>query len=130
MLKSLPFGADIVGPGVCKFTFRLLTQVRDPNYIKIDSGERHVFEVTRQDGSKAHLRFHKNGNFDKPENFDRAAIGIGVEEPDGHGARLKLERAITYADIVGSAGPGDKTLPLGRNEAAMALESLLHATHD
>ena len=58
VLKSLPLGAEVVGPGVCKFTFRLLTQVRDHNYIKIDSGERHVFEVTRRDGSKAHLHFH------------------------------------------------------------------------
>ena len=45
MLKSLPTGASTVGPGVCKFTFRLLSDVVDHNYIKLDSGHRHVFEV-------------------------------------------------------------------------------------
>ena len=65
-LKSLPAGADMVGTGVCKFTFRLLSDVRDPDYIKVDSGERHVFEVTRTDGSAAHLHFNKNGKCDKP----------------------------------------------------------------
>ena len=34
VLKSLPTGADVVGTGVCKFTFRLLRDTRDPNYIK------------------------------------------------------------------------------------------------
>ena len=67
MLKSLPTGADIVGTGVCKFTFRLLRDVRDPHYIKVDSGERHVFEVTRTDGSAVHLRLHNKGDCDKPE---------------------------------------------------------------
>ena len=129
VLKSLPVGAEVVGPGVCKFTFRLLTQVRDHNYIKFDSGERRVFEVTRRDGSKAHLHFHKSGKCDPPEIFNRAAVDLGAEEPEQNRARLKLERPITYADIVKSPGAGDKTLPLGRNEAMMALECLLHATH-
>ena len=59
VLKSLPTGGDIVGAGVCKFTFRLLSDVRDPNYIKHDSGERHVFEVTRADGSFVHVHLMK-----------------------------------------------------------------------
>ena len=42
---------------------------------------------------------------------------------------MKLERPLTYADIVKPPGAGDKTLLLGRNEAKTALESLLHATH-
>ena len=83
VLKSLPLGAEVVGPGVCKFTFRLLTQVRDHNYIKFDSGERHVFEVTRRDGSKAHLHFHKSGKCDRPEIFNRAAVDLGADEPEG-----------------------------------------------
>ena len=49
-LKSLPTGAVVFGTGVCKFIFRSLRDVRDPDYIKFDSGERHIFEVTRTDG--------------------------------------------------------------------------------
>ena len=41
---------------------------------------------------------------------------------------MELHRPATHADIVQSETPG-KNLPLGRNEAAMTLESLLHATH-
>ena len=59
VLKSLPTGADVIGTGVCKFVFCLLRDVRDHNYIKVESGERHVFEVTRTDGSAVHLHFHK-----------------------------------------------------------------------
>ena len=58
VLKSLPAGADVVGTGVCRLIFRLLRDVRNPNNIKLDSGERHVFEVTRTDGSAVHLHFH------------------------------------------------------------------------
>ena len=43
VLKSLSVGADIVGTGVSKLTFRLLSDVRDPNYITVDSGKRHAF---------------------------------------------------------------------------------------
>ena len=59
VLKSLPAGADVFGTGVCKLISRLLRDVRDPGYIKLGSGERHVFEVTRTDGSAVHLHFHK-----------------------------------------------------------------------
>ena len=60
MLKSLPAGAGIVGTGVCRFTLRWLSDVCDPNDIKVDSGERYVFEVPRTDGSVAHLDSYKN----------------------------------------------------------------------
>ena len=35
----------------------------------------------------------------------------------------------TFADFVHAKAPGSN-LPMGRNEEAMALESLLHVTHE
>jgi hypothetical protein len=107
----------------------LLRNVRDPNYIKVDSGERHVFEVTRTDGSAVHLHFHKNGKCDKPEFFETVPFEIDAGELNHGKARLELPCPTTFADIVHSEEPGIN-LPLGRNEAAMALQSLLHATHE
>ena len=60
--KSKP----LVGAGVVKFSFRLLQQVRDHNYIKIDSGERHIFEIVCADSERWQLHFHKNGSMDNP----------------------------------------------------------------
>ena len=56
----------IIGPGIAQVNFRLLEGVRDPNYAKLDSGERHVFEILRVDTSSVHLHYHKNGSFDEP----------------------------------------------------------------
>ena len=114
---------------MCKFVFRLLRDVRDPNYIKIDIGERHVFEITRTDGSAVHLHFHKSGKCDKPELFDTIPFDIGAGEPDRMKTRLTLPCPATFADIVHSKAPGGN-LPMGKNEAAMALESLLNVTHE
>ena len=43
--------------------------------------------------------------------------------------RMALACPATFADIVQSKAPGSN-LPMGRNEAAMALESLLHVTRE
>ena len=45
----------LAGEGIAKFRFRLLKGVQDPNYVSKDSGERHVFEILRVDGSAYHL---------------------------------------------------------------------------
>ena len=127
VLKSLPTGADIVGAGVCKFTFRLLSEVRDPNYIKKDSGERHVFEVTRADGSSVQLHYHKDGKCDKPKTFWKVPVEIGAAEPDRAKAKFEFATLVTFDDIVHSEAPGDNLL-LGRNESKMALEALLQVT--
>ena len=127
VLKSLPTGANTVGAGVCKFTFRLLPDVHDPNYIKKETNERHVFEVTRADGSSVHLHFHTNCKLDKPETFGRVPVEIGAAEPDRPKARLVFATPVSFDDIVHSETPGEN-LPLGRNEAALALESLLQGT--
>ena len=51
----------IVGPGITKFSFRLLPGVQDANYARDDSGEKHVPKVARADATVCHLHFHKNG---------------------------------------------------------------------
>ena len=47
LLKAMPEAnsTTLVGTGVVKFSFRLLQNVRDSNYFKTDSGERHIFEI-------------------------------------------------------------------------------------
>ena len=52
LLKAMPEAKSrlLVGAGVAKFSFRLLQTVCDHNYIKIDSGETHVFEIVCVDG--------------------------------------------------------------------------------
>ena len=59
LLKSMPCAQGLIGRGVVAFNFRLLTDVMDHNWVKCDSGERHVFEVVRADGSSVLLHFHK-----------------------------------------------------------------------
>ena len=68
LLKSLPEGTSktLVGTGVVKFSFRLLQNVRDHNYVKKDTSERHVFQITCADGVRWLLHFHKNGKMDTP----------------------------------------------------------------
>ena len=50
----------IIDPEITKFSCHLLRGVRDANYASLDSGERHVFEVARADGTLCHLHFHKD----------------------------------------------------------------------
>ena len=71
----------------------------DSNYRRLDSGERHVFEVDRVDGSRVQLQFHKNGSMDPPNVFE-ATPG----QPYNHGSRTRL---------------------IGKNEAHMAMVHLL-----
>ena len=56
----------IVGEGITSFTFRLIPNTRDANYKHVDSGERHVFEIHRTDGSVCHIHYHKKGDMDPP----------------------------------------------------------------
>ena len=101
VLKALsqPVQQLIVGPGITKFSFRLLQHEMDPNYRKQDSGQRHVFQVERVDGSMVQLHFHKRGSMDPPNVFD-AVPG----QPHNLGSRTPL---------------------IGKNEAHMAMVHLL-----
>ena len=64
---------DLIADGITSFQFLLLRNVKDQNYPKprtqtsvLDTGERHVFEITQCDGTKWHLHYHKNGTHDSP----------------------------------------------------------------
>ena len=67
-LRALPrlMQQLIIGNGIARVKIRLLEGVRDPNYAKMDSGGRHVFEILRVDTSAVHLHYHKNGSLDDP----------------------------------------------------------------
>jgi hypothetical protein len=66
VLRALPerTALAMIGPGIVTFKFRLLQGEPDHNYIKKDSGEKHVFEITTLDGFRWQLHFHKNGKQD------------------------------------------------------------------
>ena len=68
VLRALPENMQqlIIGHGIARVKFRLLQGVRDHNYAKKDTGERHVFEILRVDTSAVHLHYHKNGSLDDP----------------------------------------------------------------
>ena len=50
---------------IMEFNFRLLSQLRDSNWRRHDTGERHVFEMLMRNGDAWHLHFHKRGTCDK-----------------------------------------------------------------
>ena len=130
MLKSLPTGRMIIGCGVTALNFRLLPHVRDHNYMKIDSGEKHVFEIVRADASRVLLHFKKKGRCDPPEVIaapERNAP-IYASQSDHAGSLYRCRPAITHRDIASTREAGDRSAPLGRAEATIALESLLIAS--
>ena len=63
----------LIGPGIIKFSFKLLSGIIDTNYQHVDAGYRHVFEIERVDGSCFHLHFHKDGKCDTPVLINGAA---------------------------------------------------------
>jgi hypothetical protein len=126
MLKSLPTAPHIIGCGVTAFNFRLLPDVMDHNYTKIDSGERHVFEVVRADASRVLLHFHKNGKCDPPEILPAKGVAPSdAATSEQLGVTCTCQPALKFSDIMGTAAAGDKSAPLGRAETSMALQSLL-----
>ena len=70
VLRSLPTAPTLFVLAFASY-FPLARDVRDPHYIKVDRGERHVFEVTRTDGSAVHLHLKKRRNCDKSASFQR-----------------------------------------------------------
>ena len=121
VLKSLPTDVQeqIVRSGIARFSFRLLQGELDPNYRWVDSGESHVFEVVRVDGSRCHLHFHKNGRMDPLRQFPSP----GMIRTTDSGVSPPIVLPVYYAtDIFGSAM---ETHPIGRNEAHLACQQLL-----
>ena len=111
---------DLIGPGVTAFSFRLLEHVRDNNYVRHgDTGERHVFELVRSDGSFYHLHFHKNGHMDTP-------VKSGASPDIADMIRTGGAAQPAHAPQSGGASqPATQAYPLGKHEAHLALQRLL-----
>ena len=115
LLRALPESMQrlIIGDGIARVKFRLLEGVRDPNYAKKDSGERHVFEILRVDTSAVHLHYHKDGKLDDP------VVRGTIDLPQNANSGASQPTA-----------PSDEPSPsepiIGRKEAVMALSILLN----
>ena len=117
----------LVGTGVVKFSFRLLQNVLDHNYIKIDSGERHVFEIVSADGERWQLHFHKNGNMDPPVLIPPPSptpTAVLHSQPMNNAARE--EGPTWHLHDITDNFPQDNS-PVGRNEISMALATILRS---
>ena len=122
----------LVGPGIQKFSFRLLPGVMDSNYARIDAGYRHVFEIQRVDGSCYHLHYHKNGKCDPPSLFSGAhnqVPGSGASQP-ADAAPYQLHNIDYSGDgpvVRNTAEIQMDTPTIGRNETLMACTLILKA---
>ena len=134
VLKAMPESKSkaLVGAGIVKFSFRLLQGIRDHNYCKFDSGEKHVFEIECVDGVRWQLHFHKNGSVDNPF---RIAPPSSMQQAAQHGQSAcsaarpaqSSEKSFTWhlPNILEAAA--EYSEPLGRNEVSMALATILQS---
>ena len=116
VLRALPRNMQqlIIGNGIARVKFRLLEGIRDHNYAKVDSGERHVFEILRVDTSAVHLHYHRNGSLDDPVFFGPIAMPQNAHS----GAAQPTAPCIALS-------PSQPNI--GRREALLALTSVLNA---
>ena len=134
LLKAMPEGKSkpLVGAGVVKFSFRLLQNERDHNYFKIDSGERHVFEIMCVDGLRWQLHFHKNGSMDNPVQIPlRCSMPHPMlrdqfmNDPIGSAVRPAHEEiSVCHLEDIYSSTI-QESVPVGRAEVHMALTTIL-----
>ena len=121
--------SELIGDGITNFCFKLLRNVKDPNYPKpqdpSDTGERHVFECTNVNGNVWHLHYHNNGKYDTPYQipyrksiWDFAEWNVD-ENSDGFD---ECNITLSCADILNSY-PEHNT-PLGCKEFATALTKI------
>ena len=117
VLRALPENMQriIIGDGIARVKFRLLEGVRDANYAKMDSGERHVFEILRVDTSAVHLHYHKNGSLDDPVLLDPIVMPQNANSSASQ----------PTAPFIASPSPSQPRI--GRREAVLALTVLLTA---
>jgi len=98
----------------------------DHNWAKEDSGERHVFEITRVDGSAWQLHYHKNGQFDDPT-FIPASIATRTAQALPVSSSGVLQPAAAVDEILRE--PLAQGSRIGKSEAYVALTVLLDAHH-
>ena len=141
VLRALPRGMQLLltGPGITKFSFRLLRGQLDPNYRNKDSGERHVFEIQHADGARYHLHFHKNGSMDDPTLVSSEAYVGGATQPargatqPAHGERwchqlyTATYNVASYPPVATADmfTPNPPSPPIGRKEAVLACSTML-----
>ncbi len=124
LLRSLDAGVANVmlgESGVARFAFRLLQNTRDHNHMKVDSGERHVFELLRPDGLAWQMHFSKNGSLDPPTRVPAAATFYNLLPQVVEGNRLHLDPPAQASDIYPHA---TRSEPIGRKETHMALSAI------
>ena len=92
--------------------------LRDPNYAKVDSGERHVFEIFRVDTSAVHLHYHRNGSLDDP------ALVPPIVMPEDSNSGASQPTAPCIAPSPGTPSPSQPVI--GRREAVLTLTVLLN----
>ena len=122
VLKSLntTVAHELVEPGVTAFRFRLLEHVRDHNYVVLgDTGERHVFELERSDGSFYHLHFHKNGRMDFPPKSGSSQNSADMIRSGG------VSQPANLTQPGGASQPAEQAYHLGKNEAHLTLQKIL-----
>ena len=123
LLKSM-FGSMVStlfeGHRATGFSFRLLKHQMDCNYMKIDSGERHVFEPTRSDGAAIQMHFHKKGNMYPPRLIQQAPRQV----LQSTGAAAQNETFLmTEADLRDDIAA--TPVPMSKNEVHIALQNIL-----
>jgi len=127
MLKGLPLAMQevIVGSGILTFSFRLLQNELDPNYRKIDSGERHVFHIERTGNTAVQLHFHKNGHMDPPTILT-ATMPTSSATPPAAGSLQPSGVSVATPPAATSLRPsGDEAPPIASFCPVVTVEQLL-----
>lgn len=119
---------------VVSFTFRLLRHTADHNYLRVDPGEKHVFELRRADGVAMQMHFHKKGNMDAP-----TVIMPSVSRPSAppdvlHSSAAQPaseHRPLLWSEFQNNLSRiNDHRNKIGKNEMQMALAAIMTTYFD
>ena len=117
----------LIGSGIIKFSFKLLSGIIDTNYQHVDAGYRHVFEIERVDGSCFHLHFHLDGKCDTPVLINGAAA-VNDSGDTQHVSKPVQRQSIDYTRDTLSKIESSLEIPaISKSETFMALSLMLEA---
>ena len=117
----------LIGPGIIKFSFKLLSGIIDTNYQHVDAGYRHVFEIERVDGSCFHLHFHPPGRYD-PLALINGAAAVNDSGDTQHVSKPVQRHSIDYTRDTLSKIESSLEIPaISKSETLMALSLMLEA---